>query len=321
MANPHYSAVVALFTKRRTDALAKAEANRATLHALSPEAREIDACLKQTSMKLFAVACEANSEQKEKRLAAIKAENQQLQQARAALLAHLGLPANYTEPQYTCTLCKDSGYIDTKMCACMKKELTKAAFKNSGLGTLAEKHRFDNFSLAYYQKPEDLAKMTANLARAKAYAESFSASSPNLLLMGFTGLGKTHLSTAIACAVVEKGYYAVCESAQNILSDFEADQFRSYGRQEDPRGEKYLTCDFLVIDDLGTEFQSSFSISCLYNLLNTRIRSGKPTLVNTNLTASDLRARYDDRIASRLLGEFDILLFSGSDVRYQKLQG
>ncbi|MBO5789591.1 MAG: ATP-binding protein [Clostridia bacterium] len=319
MANPHFAEVIALYTKRRTDAQAKAEQNRAHFHSMCPEAIEIDRALNKTAMKLFSVACNANGEEKEAKLSQVKAENQSLQQAKADLLKALGLPADYTEPKYTCPLCKDSGYVDVAMCACMKKELTKAAFRHSGLGALAEKHRFDNFSLDYYKKSEDRAQMEANFKRAMSYAEQFSPASPNLLLLGYTGLGKTHLSTAIACAVVEKGYYAVCESAQNILSDFEADQFRSYGKAADPKGEKYLSCDFLVIDDLGTEFQSAFSLSCLYNLINTRVRSGKPTLVNTNLTPADLRARYDDRIASRLLGEFQIMLFKGEDIRFQKL--
>lgn len=319
MANPHFAEVIALYTKRRTDAQAKAEQNRQHFHSICPDAIELDRALNKTAMKLFAVACTESGEAKEKKLAEIKKDNEALQQARADLLQSLGLPKNYTEPPYVCPLCKDSGYVDVTMCACMKKELTKAAFSHSGLGALAEKHRFDNFSLAYYKKPEDRAQMEANLKRATSYAEQFSPASPNLLLLGYTGLGKTHLSTAIACAVVEKGYYAVCESAQNILSDFEADQFRSYGKSGEPKGDKYLSCDFLVIDDLGTEFQSSFSLSCLYNLINTRVRSGKPTLINTNLTPADLRARYDDRIASRLLGEFQVMLFKGEDVRLQKL--
>lgn len=319
MANPYLAEITALYTKRRTDAQARAEQRRAHLHSVSAEAKEIDLALKQTAMKLFEVACTPQSKEKEAALAAIKEENLHLRQAKADLLAHLGLPADYTEPKYTCPLCKDNGYIDTKMCVCMKKELTKAAFAHSGLGVLADKHRFDNFSLDYYQKKEDRSQMEANLQKAKSYAEHFSLASPHLLMIGYTGLGKTHLSTAIACAVVEKGYFAICESAQNIISDFEADQFRYSGRQGEPKGEKYLTCDFLVIDDLGTEFQSTFSLSCLYNLINTRVRNGKPTLINTNYKASELRARYDDRIASRLLGEFEVMLFSGADVRFQKL--
>ena len=57
----------------------------------------------------------------------------------------------------------------------------------------------------------------------------------------------------------------------------------------------------------------------LYDIVNSRINSRKPTVINTNLTHEELRQRYADRITSRLLGEYRPLVFSGCDVRLQKL--
>lgn len=158
--------------------------------------------------------------------------------------------------------------------------------------------------------------MAANLAAAKNYAKNFAKKRENLLLIGKTGTGKTHISTAIAREVITLGYDVIYDSAQNIVSDFEADKFRSgYGQQE-PRSEKYLECDLLIIDDLGTEFSSQFTVSCLYNLINSRRNKGMATIISTNLTAEELARKYEDRIYSRIVGAGTrILVFEGKDRR------
>ena len=83
---------------------------------------------------------------------------------------------------------------------------------------------------------------------------------------------------------------------------------------------KYFECDLLIIDDLGTEMHTNFTVSSLYNLINTRLNTGKSTLINTNLSMQELKKMYTDRITSRIFGCFEPLLFSGKDIRMQKLQ-
>lgn len=317
-ANENLRRVKEDIARRRILAMDLAEQNRRHLHTISPEAREIDAALAQTAMQLFGVACMPSGDEKAAKMEQIRAENLALQEARASLLEHLGLPKNYTEPQYTCTLCADTGYVGVNMCRCMKQALAVEGFRTSGIGHLIDKQTFDNFSLDYY-KGKDKDVMRQNLAIAKRYAETFSRTSSNLMLMGATGLGKTHLSTAIAREVIIKGFSVLYDSAQNIIGAYEHDRFHS-GRGEDKKeAEKYEVCDLLIIDDLGTEFQSNFSLSTLYYLLNLRLNCGRPTIVSTNFTAQDLRTQYDDRIASRLMGNYQPLIFRGDDVRFQKL--
>jgi DNA replication protein DnaC len=201
----------------------------------------------------------------------------------------------------------------------MKRALIYEGFRSSGLGSLIEKQSFENFSLGYYNGA-DLEKMEYNLAAAKDFAESFSEdSSENLLLLGGTGLGKTHISTAIAKRIIERGYDVLYDSAQNMITAFEQDRFhRGYGDDSPYESEKYFSSDLLIIDDLGTEIANSFSVSCLYNVINTRINKGKPIVINTNMNQKIMLSRYDERISSRLLGEFRILLFTGEDIRKQK---
>jgi DNA replication protein DnaC len=187
------------------------------------------------------------------------------------------------------------------------------------MGKLIEKQSFDNFDLSHYSKnPKIYNSMKGNVAKAKLFAEGFDSAykGSNLLFMGKTGTGKTHISTAIAKVVISKGYDVKYDSAQNIVSAFENDKFKSgYGPHE-PTSDKYLNCDLLIIDDLGTEFVNQFTVSCLYNLFNTRRNKGVSTIISTNLSAQELSEKYDDRIYSRIFGSDSFpFYFEGDDYR------
>lgn len=301
---------------------AEEEADRRTaeVHAKSREIAEIDRELSRTAAEI-ALAVIGKGESWEKDLAEVKAKNLALQQKRAVLLRELGYPADYTQPPYECPKCKDSGFVGVEMCDCMRKELIFAAFAESGLGNLVQTQSFENFDLGYYRaNTPEYTQMRRNFELAKAYAQGFDLHAGNLLFCGGTGLGKTHLSTAIARRVIEKGYDVCYTSAVNLLASFEAVRFGSSAANADGEDTKrYDECDLLIIDDLGTEVTNQFTLSCLYMVLNNRINRGLPTIVSTNLSPKELQMRYVDRVASRLLGEFTLLQFVGSDVRMQKL--
>ena len=143
----------------------------------------------------------------------------------------------------------------------------------------------------------------------------------SLLFLGGTGLGKTHLSTAVARTVIARGYDVFYNSAVGMISDFECRRFGNGLAQGDADDTaRYTECDLLIIDDLGTEVVNQFTLSCLYHVLNTRLNLSKPTLISTNLASGDLRKTYSDRITSRLLGEYLLIPFYGIDVRRQKTQ-
>ena len=137
--------------------------------------------------------------------------------------------------------------------------------------------------------------------------------------MGGTGLGKTHLSSALAKRVIEKGNDVFYTGAIDLFSQFEIQRFKSYSNEPNELIERYFECDLLIIDDLGTEMVNQFSVSTLYNLLNDRLSRRKPTLISTNLSNEEIQKKYTDRITSRMLGEYNVLVFVGTDVRAQKL--
>ena len=315
----NYRRVREMLEERRREAIATAEQHAAEVHAACPELREIDRALAATGMQLFREAM-AGGEDLADRLARVRTEHERVQEMRGELLASRGFPPGYTEPAFSCPACRDTGFCEAEMCECMRRALVEEGIRSSGIGRLIKHQSFENFSLEYYRKnPVDYERARYALSRARSYAEGFGPESGNLLLVGPTGLGKTHLSTAIARTVLERGYDVVYETIQNVIADFEYDRYKSgYGASES-RGERYLACELLILDDLGTEQTNSFVLATLYHILNTRLNHGKQTVINTNVSGEELRERYNDRITSRLLGEYEVLLFSGHDIRMQKL--
>ena len=133
--------------------------------------------------------------------------------------------------------------------------------------------------------------------------------------MGGTGLGKTHLSLAIANVAINKGYSVIYGTAQNILGDLQNENF---GRLDNLKYRENLDVDLLILDDLGTEFKNAYTVSCLYNIINTRIGAKLPTIISTNYTIKELLGFYDQRITSRITGEYSLLTLEGNDIRYIK---
>ena len=191
------------------------EANRrmAEVHAKSPEIAAIDRELSMAGAEI-ALAVIGTGEGYKEKLAAAEQKNLALQEKRGVLLQKLGYPANYTLPPYECPKCKDFGFVDTKMCDCMRRELVMAAYESSGLGELMRTQSFASFDLSFYSAENgDRSRMQYNLDFLKRYADEFDMQADNLLFFGATGLGKTHLSTSIARRVIERGYDVYYTSA------------------------------------------------------------------------------------------------------------
>lgn len=300
----------------------EADRRRAEVAARLPEVAEIDRALREGGIALLKTAVGGGAAV-EAKMAELRAENERLQAARREKLIAAGYPADYTEPHYACPKCEDTGYVDTKMCDCMRRALILAGYASSGLGRLIETQTFDNFSLDYYRtSPEHHATMQRNLAVMREFADTFTAENHrNLVLFGGTGLGKTHLSSAVARTVIERGYDVCYVTAVGMIADYEHDRFKA-GKDEDMAATlaRYTDCDLLIVDDLGTEITNQFTVSVIYNLINVRLNRGLSTILSTNLTQKELRDRYWDRITSRILGEYQPLMFVGTDVRAQKLR-
>lgn len=305
------------FATRRLAAADASREKKERLYTEIPELAPLDAEISSVGVRALGVSI--GSRDPEGAIRAMQEKHTALRARRAALLAAHGYPADYTDIRYRCEKCLDTGFLGTKMCSCMRRELILATLETCGLGALMQTQSFANFSLDYY-RGEERERMAANCAALRSFAENFAARrGESWLLIGATGLGKTHLSTAVAKTVIEAGFDVVYDTAQGMFSAFEASRFGRGGPAD--AEDRYFSADLLILDDLGTEMTNSFTVSCLYNVINSRVNARRSTVINSNLTHSELRARYADRITSRLFGEFRPLVFTGRDVRAQKLSG
>ena len=294
-----------------------ADARRLELHSMLPAVADLDRTLSETGLEIMRVTLEGGAD-RERKLASIRERNELLLAARAEMLEAAGYPADYSAIHYACEACGDSGYIDGKMCTCMRRALTLAGYESSGIADLLRTQTFDTFSLEYYrQDPAAYDRMAHNLKIMKSYAADFSGERMrNLLLMGSTGLGKTHLSSAVAREVIDRGFDVQYVTAVGMLADFEYQRFgNSITGDEGENVSRYYDCDLLIVDDLGTEVINQFTLSCIYNVINIRLTKKKSTIISTNLMQRELLDKYWDRVTSRLFGEYLPLVFAGTDVR------
>lgn len=244
----------------------------------------------------------------------IAEENLQAQTEREALLEAFGLGRDYLSPKHYCEKCRDTGFVNGMRCECFEALIKKYAIKELNENCRIKLIRFEDFSLEWYD-PSCREVMRKNLEMCKAYADGFSRSSDSLFFFGGTGLGKTHLSSAIAERLLSRGVLVAYDSVSNYLRRLENERF---GRSSDNTMDLLLSADLVILDDLGSEYKSSFNDSAVYDILNSRINYSLPTIISTNLSFKELGSRYNERIFSRLGGAFIPVEFVGKDIRLTK---
>lgn len=287
---------------------------------------EIDRELSHTMAKIIASGFRRGVDPRSA-IEALKEENLSLQRERGERLTALGYPADYLEPKPNCLKCGDTGWVGSEMCSCLRDYYARE--QNAELSQLLDLagQSFETFNFDYYSKIPDFEqnmspyqRMEKNYDACRDYAYEFSSRSGNLLLSGDPGLGKTFLSASIARVVSDAGRSVVYDTASHIFSRFEAQKFRRDDDMDEAEDDvsRYLKCDLLIIDDLGTEMTTSFVQSALYQIVNTRLMTNRKTIISTNLNPAELGQRYGAAILSRLEGEYRILPFFGDDIRKLK---
>ena len=318
--NELYQAAMRTVSARRQKARARAEDARAEARAAIPALKaaedEVTAC---------GVRCALAGARGADRTAAASA-LAAARQKRDALLAASGRSPLALEPKYTCSLCQDTGVADGKTCVCVRREMQRLRREEIEAMSSLSVTSFDTMKLDYYPNTPDpktgrsvrqyMAELLADL---RDYAEEFDLDSENLMLTGNAGLGKTHAALAVAGAALDKGYDVIYISSPDFFSRVETLHFGS-----DPAGEKDALldtvggADLLILDDLGTEFNSSFVISTLYSLLNDRLGRRRPTILTSNIVDGTLLEKlYTEKVASRI-SAFVPYRFLGDDIRLKK---
>ena len=307
---------------RRQTARANAEDARAAAEAAVPALRHAE-----EEVRVRGVRCAlAGASGKDRTAAAVALAK--AKQELTALLASSGRPADALEPHFTCKKCQDTGTFEGHTCICVHKLMQKLRREEIESLSSLSISSFDTMELRYYPNTMDdklgepvRSYMGSLLAELRAYAEEFDRSSESLMLFGNAGLGKTHAALAIAGIVLEKDFDVIYVSSPDFFSKLEALHFGADpGGEEETLLQTAAGADLLILDDLGTEFNSNFFLSTLYSLLNNRLGAHLPTIVTTNITDGALLEKlYTEKISSRL-SAFVPCLFAGQDIRSQKAQ-
>lgn len=284
-----------------------------------PEYARLELSLADTMTRSIAALADkrANSESI---IAKALEENANIQQKMTQLLVKNKFSENYMDPIYSCEKCRDSGNVDGQWCECFTMLLNTASAEELNASSPLELSTFESFDLSLYSDEYDKnieesqrEVMKKNFSDCFEFAENFNRGSKNrgLLMLGDTGLGKTHLSLAIANTVIKKGFSVVYNSAPELMRKLNKEY---YGKSDADTMPLITTCDLLILDDLGAEMKSEQNISMLYEIVNARHNRQIPMIANSNLSIDEMRERYQDRVVSRLLS-LRTLIFYGSDNR------
>lgn len=293
------------------------DSRRAEVYSKLPLYSELECQLSSTMTRIIAAIANnsGNSEQLVKQ--AIE-DNNLIQRQMTALLVENGFSADYLDPVYTCPKCKDKGTDGTNWCDCFKKILHKVAAEQVNASSPLQLCDFSTFRLDLYSdkteptlEKSQRAIMEENFNDCVQYAENFTGKDKGLFMLGNTGLGKTHLSLAIANRLIQRGFCVLYGSVPELLRKIDNEQF---GKAEGETMGLAIECDLLILDDLGAENSTDRAVSILYEIINARQNRNVPILVSTNLTMSEIKKRYQDRLWSRLFS-LRVLLFYGDDNR------
>ena len=302
---------------------AEIERKRAELRGISSEYAAIEDNLQRAGNNLLRSVLNGGRD-----FDKIKNFIQAKQREKTLVLRNLNLPEDYLDEKYNCEICRDTGFDDEgKKCACLKELTAKFTIVNSNMSEIMKEQRFENFDLSLFSPvPGPGGKAELEIARsamdkAKNFADNIE-NGGNVLLKGGIGTGKTYLSSCIANRVLDMGktvYYETAYKLCELLESIRFDKGDPENLEHAASIKKYAEdVDLLIIDDLGTEFQTQFTAAALFDLFNTRLMGKKSTVISTNLSLDELNNNYSSRFMSRIMGEYTIIPTVSRDLRRKK---
>lgn len=315
-----YREIMRTYSDKQSRALRLSDMRREEIYSRIPEIQSIDESLMSFNISLVKIMQDPDTQKRKSKTEKLKNRISDMLSKKNYLLLRNGYPENYIEDVYECPLCRDTGFIENEPCSCFKSAIRQKLYSDSSLKSENDSESFSSFSLEYYSDAPDprlktsVRKYMENVLNiCKSFAEN---PIGNLLFTGHTGLGKSFLCHSIAKELLDKNTDVVCDSAFML---FDRLLNRRFGREtDDEYKNSVFNCSLLIIDDLGAENINSAANAEFFNLLNYRLTSRKPTIISSNLSMTDIKQTYSERIFSRIMGEYKIIPFFGEDIRILK---
>lgn len=331
MNNSYLKDILIEYDKKRMLEEQEADNKKAKFYNEHPELQKLDE--KITSLAISTSLSLINKNSKEK-LDELNRNIKNLKDEKNKILNSLNISEDYFLPKYECPICKDTGYItknnQTEMCSCLKQKLFDLEYNKSNIYNLKNQN-FENFNLNLYSNDTNPEKYKSKVSPREnislirdiclKFIENFdNPTEKNLLFTGNTGLGKTFLSSCIANELIKKGKTVLYQTAPVMLDTIIDYRFNKQNSSPDIY-HNILSADLLIIDDLGTEAMNNIKFTELFNIINTRLLNQNKitkTIISTNLSLQNLFNNYDERIVSRIVGNYSICYFFGDDIRFKK---
>ncbi len=323
LSNSQYDAIMREYGRQQIENHHKLEERRKEIYARLPVVKQLEAEIAERS-----VACAKKLLEGDKGvLDRLKEDLRDLREQKALIIRAAGYPDDYLELHYRCPDCRDTGLVDGRKCHCFLQAQMKLLHAQSNLEDVLERENFKALSYEYYDDTEILpqlgitnaAYMRRVVAGCKEFVRVFDKKHDNLLFTGSTGVGKTFLTNCIARELMDDFHSVIYLTASDLFDVFSRNKF-DYDNAEDMK-DMYrfiLDCDLLIIDDLGTELNNSFTSSQLFYCINERMNMSRSTIISTNLTLARLRDSYTDRVTSRIMSGYRIIPLYGGDIRLLK---
>ncbi len=314
LTNSQYDAIMRTYEEKQRRSRRRLEQNTQEVYAKIPEYEELDRQTAETSIAHGRRLLGGEQEARQ----SLKDELSRIAEKKAALLRKYGFPDDFLEPTYECPKCKDTGYDQNKKCSCFRAAEIELIYEQSHIRNMLQTENFSALSYEYYDGDE-LEKFRKAVQICQNFTQTFHKDYQNLFFYGTVGTGKSFLACCVAKELMDRGNLVIYFSASQLFdalskSTFEKDSAEAISGISDDISE----CDLLIIDDLGTELTNAFVSSQLFSCLNNRHMRKKSTIITTNLSLSELRDRYSDRIFSRITSNYTVCKLVGSDIRMKK---
>ena len=321
VASSKYDEILRQYDKKRLNLQHEQHIKQQEIYKKVPRIKEIDDTISSLSVqtaKSLLLSKDASMDSFKTQITALKAE-------KTSLLNENFTP-EFLNLSYECPDCKDTGYIDGNKCHCFKRSIINALYEQSNLKDILENENFGTFNLRLYKNDclDSATGMTPldNISRAiqtsKEFINNFDKEFKNLFIYGATGVGKTFLTNCIAKELIDKSHSVVYISAIKLFDILADNAFGRGGTDIEQQYANIFDCDLLIIDDLGTELVNNFSVSQLFNCINERYLNQKSVIISSNLSISDLRDMYSERIFSRITSNYTLMKIFGDDLRITK---